>query len=99
MKRVLFVVLALLMAFSFVACNPSQMALWEKQKDTGYNGGVVRNIKVYTSIDGKLLWEKTGKCFIADSSTSGDVMILFTNENKKVDIIGPAIVVAEEIVQ
>jgi hypothetical protein len=73
--------------------------MWNKQKDTGYNGGLVRNIKVYSNIDGKLLWEKTGKCFIADRSENGDVMILFTVSNKKIDIIGPAIVIAEEIAE
>ena len=92
-----FGILALLLIFGLMACNPSQTAMWEKQKATGYNGGLIRNIKVYSNIDGKLLWEKTGKCFIDDGSTNGDVMILFTKDNKKVDIMGPAIVIAEEV--
>ena len=97
MKRIFAFALLIVIALTFVACNPSNMAMWRKQRDTGYNGGVVRHIQVFDPMTGQVIFDRTEKCFIDDSSTSGDIMILFTKTNKKVDILGPAIMVAEEV--
>jgi hypothetical protein len=95
--RIILIILAVTMLVALVACNPSQQALWEKNKATGY-GGLTRHIVITDAITGKVIYDKTGRCFIADGSKSSDISILWIGErNKKDDILGAhMIMVAEE---
>jgi hypothetical protein len=88
MKRIVAVVLVVLMGIALSACNPSNMALWKKQRDTGYSGGVVREVTVYNTITGEVVFQRTGKCFIEDDAVVGDFMILWTEDNTKTDFLG-----------
>jgi hypothetical protein len=96
-KLILFVFLALF-AFALVACNPSQQALWEKDKATGY-GGLYRHIVIKNGITNEIVYDKKGQCFIDDASTINFLKILWLDENKKDNIyLGDNYsVVAEEI--
>jgi hypothetical protein len=88
MKRVVVLVVLALIMFSLVACNPSNMALWKKQRDTGYSGGLLREITIYNTFTGDIVFQKTGKCFIQDDASAGDFMIYWSDENKKTDFLG-----------
>jgi hypothetical protein len=92
MKKIVFVALSIVLLFGLIACNPSQMALWRKQRDTGFNGGVVREITVYNGFTGKVIYQRTGKCFIEDSAIAGDFMILWTDNNEKTDFLGHGLI-------
>lgn len=96
MKRGLVVLIALV---ALAGCNPSQQQLWQKDKATGF-GGLVRHIRVIDEITGNVVYDKTGRCFVADGSTPGDVKILWIDGNKKDDIIGSHfLLIAEEVQQ
>jgi hypothetical protein len=88
MKKIIAVVLLAFGLVSLVACNPSNMALWRKQRDTGYSGGLVREVTIYNTFTGEIVFHKIGKCFIEDTALPGDFMILWTEENKKTDFLG-----------
>jgi len=92
MKKIIAVILLTLGIMSLVACNPSNMALWRKQRDTGYNGGLLRDITIYNTFTGEIVFQKTGKCFIEDTAIPGNFMILWTEDNKKTDFIGHGLI-------
>lgn len=88
MKKIIATIILVISFLSLVACNPSQMALWRKQRDTGFHGGVVREVTIYNAFTGQVVYQRTGKCFIEDNATPGDFMILWTENNKKTDFLG-----------
>lgn len=98
MKKLWIVALLIMVAFAFVACNPSQQALFEKDKATGY-GGLYRHIVVRNAITNTIIYDKTGRCFIDDGSTINFLKVLWLDENKKDNIyLGDNFsVIAEEI--
>jgi hypothetical protein len=97
-KRFAFFILLAVLAFSVIGCNPSQQALWEKDKATGY-GGLYRHIVVTNGITNEVIYDKSGRCFIDDVSTINFIKILWLDENKKDNVyLGDNYsVIAEEI--
>lgn len=99
MKRIGVLAVLAILALALVACNPSQQAMWNKNKQTGY-GGVVRHIVVRDAITGLVVYDKTGRCFIDDSSNKNDIAILWTSADykttKKDDIIGEHMILTAE---
>jgi hypothetical protein len=88
MKKLVAIVIIVLIVLSFVACNPSNFALWKKQRDTGYNGGLWREVTITNTFTGQVVFHQIDKCFIADDATPGDIMILWSESNKKTDFVG-----------
>lgn len=98
MKRFGLLVILLLVAFALVSCNPSQNAMWEKDKATGY-GGLYRHIIIKNGITNEVVYEKSGRCFIDDQSNVNFLKVLWLDKNHKDNIyLGQNYsVVAEEI--
>ena len=92
----LFVVAVVVIVFALSSCG-NDWNLKMKNYESNY-GGLQRTIQVYT-ITGTLITEIKGKVYFENKSGDsgvGDVAIYDVNTQKKVDIIGNAIVIAKE---
>lgn len=73
-----------------VSCGAS----WQqtvKDIKSDYSGGLARTIVVTNMITGEVVWSYTGKAYISDSSSVGDITIVYYDsygESKKADFIG-----------
>lgn len=86
-KKVILICLVLLL---FVSCSAS----WQKtikNLKSDYSGGLMRTTTVTNMFTGEVVWSFTGKAYISDDSSVGDIAIIYYDSNgdaKKADFIG-----------
>lgn len=89
-KKSLIVVLMLAALLMLSSCGMAWQE-WKKDFKSDVGGGLPRDITVVNMYTDEVIWEYSGVAYIDSESTSGDITVIYRDQNgvvKKADFIG-----------
>ena len=87
MKKLITILIFTAISIAVIACNSFKKFSKDVESDWG---DLNRNVVVTSAFTGDTLFRYSGKCYISQSSTVGDVTLIYYDggEAKKADFIG-----------